>query len=81
METMTREEVPQGLQAGMGTVSSHKVALEGGANVITMGGRILAQEIRYRFTRDFLKGVPIQPDACDKHLRVNKRWSNRFEAA
>ena len=62
-------------------VSSHKVALGEGANVITIGARILAQEIRYRFTRDFVKGVPIQLNACEKQLRVNKRWSNRFEAA
>lgn len=52
------EEVLEGVQAGMGMVSSRKVALEGGANVITIGASILAQEIRCRFTRDFVKGVP-----------------------
>ena len=33
------EEVLDAVQAGMGMVSSHKVALEKGANVITIGAR------------------------------------------
>jgi hypothetical protein len=33
------EEVLEGVRAAMGMVSSHKVALEGGANVIAIGAR------------------------------------------
>jgi len=27
------------------------------------------------------KDIPIQPNACEKHLWVSKKWFNRFEAA